>query len=289
MLRAARWPWPVPALGASVLLALLAAVPASRADSLPARAAHVADYDMRVRLDPEAKTLDGQQRIVWRNPSPEPVGELWFHLYLNAFKNSKSTFFAESGGQLRGDRMAEDGWGWVDVRSIRRADGVDLAPGATFEHPDDDNADDRTVWRVPLPEPVPAGRRDRARRGLPGEAAAGLRAHRVLPRLLPRRPVVPQARRLRAGRHARARDRRLELPPVPRELGVLRGLRPLPGRDHAAEALRGRGDRDAHRAPREPGRHVHPRLRAGGRDRLRLDRLAALPGGEVHLLRRRRT
>ena len=171
MLRAARWLPPAP-----VLLALLAAVPAARADSLPARAAHVADYDMRVRLDPEAKTLEGVERIVWRNPSPEPVGELWFHLYLNAFKNSKSSFFTESGGQLRGDRMAEDGWGWVEVRSIRRADGVDLAPGATFEHPDDDNADDRTVWRVPLPEPVPAG----------GEIALDVAFRAKLPRIFAR-------------------------------------------------------------------------------------------------------
>jgi hypothetical protein len=123
---------------------------------LPLRAVHRADYDMEVRLDPEAKTLAGRQRIVFRNPAPEPVSELWFHLYLNAFKNSKSTFNVESGGQLRGDRMPEDGWGWIEVTSIRPVDGADLAAGATFEHPDDDNADDRTVWRVPLPEPVPA-------------------------------------------------------------------------------------------------------------------------------------
>jgi hypothetical protein len=152
----ARRPGRVPVLAASVLAGLLA-VPSARADVLPDRAVHVADYDMRVRLDPEAKALDGQQRIVWRNPAPEPVGELWFHLYLNAFRNSKSTFFEESGGQLRGDRMPEDGWGWTSVKSLRRADGVDLTRGATFEHPDDDNADDRTVWRVPLPEPVPPG------------------------------------------------------------------------------------------------------------------------------------
>jgi hypothetical protein len=42
----------------------------------------------------------------------------------------------------------------VDVRSVRRADGVLLASGATFENPDDGNAEDRTVWRVPLPEPA---------------------------------------------------------------------------------------------------------------------------------------
>ena len=176
MLRHARWLPPVSALAAPVALALLAGAPSSRADSLPARAVHVADYDMRVRLDPEAKTLEGKERIVWHNPSPEPVGELWFHLYLNAFKSSKSTFFVESGGQLRGDRMAEDGWGWVDVRSIRRADGVDLLSGATFEHPDDANADDRTVWRVPLPEPVPAG----------GEIALDVNFQAKLPRIFAR-------------------------------------------------------------------------------------------------------
>lgn len=142
-----------------LLLSVLAAAAPRRsgADALPAAAVSLADYDMRVRLDPEARTLRGEQRIVWRNPAPEPVGELWFHLYLNAFRNSRSTFFVESGGQLRGDRMRGDGWGWIEVRSLRRADGTDLAAGATFEHPDDDNAEDRTVWRLPLPEPVPPG------------------------------------------------------------------------------------------------------------------------------------
>lgn len=149
---------------AALALALAVARPA-RADALPERSVHVADYDLRVRLDPEAKTLAGDERIAWRNPSSQPVGELWFHLYLNAFRNSASTFYRESGGQSRGDRMHDDGWGWIEVKSIRRVDGrlapgvhpVDLASGATFEHPDDDNADDRTVWRVPLPEPVPPG------------------------------------------------------------------------------------------------------------------------------------
>ena len=102
--------------------------------------------------------LDGREQLTWRNPGTEPVGELWFHLYLNAFKNTKSTFMRESGGQLRGDRMTEGKWGWIDVTSLRlAATGADLKPGARFEHPDDDNADDETVWRVRLPERVPPG------------------------------------------------------------------------------------------------------------------------------------
>jgi len=142
---------------ALLLTSALAVAELSSADPLPAHARAVADYDIHVRLDAEAKTLAGQERITWRNTGSEPVTELWFHLYLNAFQNSESTFFKESGGQLRGDRMPDEGWGFVEVKSARRADGVDLAPGGSFEHPDDDNAADRTVWRLPLPAPVPAG------------------------------------------------------------------------------------------------------------------------------------
>jgi hypothetical protein len=159
-----------------LLLALLGLAELSLANTLPTSARAIADYDMRVRLDAEAKTLAGTERITWRNAASEPVGELWFHLYLNAFKNSDSTFFRESGGQLRGDRMPDEGWGFVDVKSIRRADGVDLLPGASFEHPDDDNAADRTVWRVPLPEPVPAG----------GELVLDLEFEAKLPRVFAR-------------------------------------------------------------------------------------------------------
>jgi len=126
---------------------------------LPARSVAIADYDIEVRLDPDAKTLAGRERIAWTNPSSEPVAELRFHLYLNAFRNSQSTFFLESGGQLSGDRAPDDGWGWTDVTSLRTADGIELAGALRFEHPDDDNALDRTVASVRLPEPVPPGGR----------------------------------------------------------------------------------------------------------------------------------
>ena len=127
------------------------------ADSLPTSAPRVADYDIKVRLDTAAKTLAATEHVTWRNPGSEPVAELWFHLYLNAFKNSESTFVRESGGQLRGDRMSDDGWGYVDVKSVRGKDGVDIASGGRFEQPDDGNAADRTVWRLPLKSPVPPG------------------------------------------------------------------------------------------------------------------------------------
>jgi hypothetical protein len=125
------------------------------AERLPGHADLVADYRIGVRLDAATHRLEGKERVTWRNPSDEAVRDLWLHLYLNGFKNSLSTFYRESGGRLRGDSMREDSWGWIDVSSMRLADGRPLAP--SFEHPDDDNADDRTVVRVALPEPVGPG------------------------------------------------------------------------------------------------------------------------------------
>lgn len=129
----------------------------ARADRLPEKAEEVVDYDIRVRLDPAARQITGRQRLRWRNPSTDSVPDLWFHLYLNAFKNTESTFVRESGGRLRGDRMTEGNWGWIDVTSMKLPDGTDLTPRLRFEHPDDDNDKDRTVARVVLPQPVPAG------------------------------------------------------------------------------------------------------------------------------------
>ena len=74
-----------------------------------------------MRLDPAKKTITGKERLTWTNPSTDRVPDLWFHLYLNAFRNNRSTFFRESSGRLRGDEMPEDGWGWTDVTAMRLA------------------------------------------------------------------------------------------------------------------------------------------------------------------------
>lgn len=153
----------------------LAAVPAG-GDPLPAHADKVVDYAISVRLDDEKKELTGHERVVWRNPSSEPVGDLCFHLYLNGFRDRQSTFYRESGGHLRDDSAAPDGWGWIDVTALALADGRDLLKGLAFEHPDDDNEKDRTVARVQLPEPVPPG----------GEVALDIDFHDRLPKVYAR-------------------------------------------------------------------------------------------------------
>ncbi len=114
----------------------------------------IANYTISVTLDTDGKTLEGKETLVWTNPSNDLITELQFHLYLNAFKNSESTFMKESGGQLRGIEMTGDGWGWIDITSMRVRGGEDLTSKIEFIHPDDDNEKDQTVVRVQLQKPI---------------------------------------------------------------------------------------------------------------------------------------
>ena len=128
-------------------------------------------YTINVTLDPEARTVRGQERISWRNPDTVPVEELQFHLYLNAFKSPQSTFMRESGGSHRGFSAEDpDRWGGVEITSMKvaasdaptlsatyRTEDGDLTERITFIQPDDDNANDQTVVSVSLPQPVQPG------------------------------------------------------------------------------------------------------------------------------------
>ena len=130
---------------------------AAGASRLPDRAERIVDYRIGVKLNHEMRQLIGQQRLIWRNPSNDTIPDLWFHLYLNAFKSPNTTFFKESGGQLRGAAQGEDNWGSIQINSLKLEDGTDLTGSMRFEQPDDQNLEDQTVMRVPLPTPVPPG------------------------------------------------------------------------------------------------------------------------------------
>ncbi|GAA4446444.1 M1 family metallopeptidase [Nibrella saemangeumensis] len=120
----------------------------------------IANYQIQVELNPATKRLTGRETLVWRNPSADVIRELQFHLYLNAFKNQQSSFMRESGGQLRGeyiDAGNKEAYGFIDVLSMRVRNGENLTPKIQFFQPDDNNADDQTVIRVPLSKPVGPG------------------------------------------------------------------------------------------------------------------------------------
>lgn len=121
-------------------------------------------YDISVRWDPAQRQMLGRERVRWENPGRKPVGELYWHLYWNAFRDDKTTFMKESGGRLRGDRMPEGGWGSIDLTAARlagsptgAAPGADLTSRLRYVAPDDNNPDDRTVAVLTLPRPVPPG------------------------------------------------------------------------------------------------------------------------------------
>ena len=130
-------------------------------------------YNIQAVLDPATVSVKGNQRVTWRNPDQVPVDELQFHLYLNAFRDTLSTFMIESSGEHRGfSAESEDAWGGIDIRSMRltpqeesdtnpldinQDQGADLMDRITFIQPDDGNVHDKTVISVSLPEPVPPG------------------------------------------------------------------------------------------------------------------------------------
>ncbi|MDZ7722375.1 MAG: M1 family metallopeptidase [candidate division KSB1 bacterium] len=119
----------------------------------------VVDYTIQASLNPSERTIRGDQLLTWKNPTENAVSTLQFHLYLNAFMNTQSTFMQEV---IRSKKFAsflkyanQDSWGYCKINSIS-ANGADLMP-INYIHPDDDNKKDRTVFEVNLPAPVRAG------------------------------------------------------------------------------------------------------------------------------------
>ena len=114
----------------------------------------ITSYNISVSLDTDAKTVSGRVNAVWVNKSPDIVPDVQLHLYLNAFRSNKSTFYVESGGSP-GSREID--YGWVDISSIKTAEGTDLSASMKYIQPDDENIEDMTVLRVLLPEPAAPG------------------------------------------------------------------------------------------------------------------------------------
>ena len=118
----------------------------------------VVAYQIDANYHPKNHSLDGQETLTWTNYTGRPQDRLPFHLYLNAFQ-PKSTFTRE--GYEGGNRDVQIGAKWEDkkfgedvIKSFEVAGMGDLTGKLRFVHPDDDNADDRTVVEVQLPRPV---------------------------------------------------------------------------------------------------------------------------------------
>ncbi|MBN1221739.1 MAG: M1 family metallopeptidase [Candidatus Aminicenantes bacterium] len=124
----------------------------------------IANYTMDVKLDTEQKAITAKEIISWTNSTEHAADELWFHLYWNAFQNSRTDFLVEGTDRWGPNfyKNNRDDWGYIRIDSIRLVDventeEYDLTPTVQFRQPDDDNTFDQTVMSVGLPQPVSAG------------------------------------------------------------------------------------------------------------------------------------
>jgi hypothetical protein len=125
--------------------------PALRGGGQP-KSPRIANYKIDVRLDVVNHQLTATQKLTWTNTGQSSVDMLPFHLYLNAFKNESTLFMRSSGGVMRGAKMSDKGWGWIQLESVQ-VGGTELHDRLTY--PGAPN--DETVVELPLPAPVAPG------------------------------------------------------------------------------------------------------------------------------------
>ena len=58
-------------------------------------------YQISARYDPATKKVAGHYHLTWWNHTEDSIPDLYFHLYLNAFKNMDSTFLREASTSRR--------------------------------------------------------------------------------------------------------------------------------------------------------------------------------------------
>ena len=121
----------------------------------------IVQYQMSAKLDPATKTIKGHYVLAWWNHTDDTIPDLYFHLYLNAFKNMDSSFLQEASSRRREGALKDwlsipgkDKWGWVQIDHIQIVNGADLTPLVTYSHPDDNNSQDQTVARIQLPQAI---------------------------------------------------------------------------------------------------------------------------------------
>lgn len=98
-------------------------------------------------------TLEGSLTLTLENRGPDPLEELFFHVYWNAFSNDQSIFLEDTGGRLRGTLLTDE-WGLTEIQRVSLVDGEDLTDSIEWRAPGLETSADRTVLRVPLTEPL---------------------------------------------------------------------------------------------------------------------------------------
>ncbi|MBZ5705905.1 MAG: hypothetical protein LAN63_11160 [Acidobacteriia bacterium] len=120
------------------------------------RSERVVDYQIDARVDARKKTIDAIEILTYRNLTGRPQDTFPFHLYLNAFQPT-STAAREFRRDNPDFEWKDKNFASAEIKSLEVAGMGDLTSQIRFIAPDDGNADDRTVFQVKLPRPVPPG------------------------------------------------------------------------------------------------------------------------------------
>jgi len=119
----------------------------------------IANYDIEVHLDHKGKSASCIQKLNWKNTSPDTLRELRFYMYMNAFKDLKSTYLKNTrkmfGQDLKNRNKKE--WGHIEVTQAVDRNGNDLVQNQEYIQPNDGNALDETVLSIPLEMPLLPG------------------------------------------------------------------------------------------------------------------------------------
>ncbi|MCL4523085.1 MAG: M1 family metallopeptidase [Acidobacteria bacterium] len=130
-------------------------VPSATAPGAPLSERVVA-YQMDARLDAQKKIITATEILTYRNLTGQSLQEFPFHLYLNGFQ-PESSFFREIRRRGSSGPWEEKHRGSIDIKSFEVVGQGDLMAAIKFMQPDDGNPNDKTVFQVRLPKPIPPG------------------------------------------------------------------------------------------------------------------------------------
>jgi hypothetical protein len=109
------------------------------------------NYTINVTLNDKDKTLDAFEKIVYTNNSPDTLKFIWFHLWMNAYKNDKTAFSEQMVANNNTDFYfsKEEEKGYINRLDFK----VNDVTATITEHPV--NID---IARLNLPTPLPPGK-----------------------------------------------------------------------------------------------------------------------------------
>jgi hypothetical protein len=111
-------------------------------------------YKIDAFLDTAGRVVKGKMETYWVNKSEDIVPDVQMHLYMNAFRSSKTTFNKESGSSF--EKKGSD-QGWINIIELSGRNGNDLLPDLNYIRPDDGNIYDSTVIKITLPKAAKPG------------------------------------------------------------------------------------------------------------------------------------